>query len=546
MPAPAHLHVLHGDNTTPLHPTADVARANLAELLRRHDMPLNTRCGQRGLCDGCLVELVAGELRATRDGTRIAAEDLTEPLRACDHRLDPEAGPVTIRIPERSAMSHAPQVLTDFKINVPWANDPLDPHDDRRLAIAIDVGTTTVVVLLVDRLTGKTIARHSDFNRQIHFADDVLSRINLCSSSSDMLGELHRALIDKTLKPLLQRALVDEHASASDVGCITVAGNTTMLHLLAQVDPSPMGFAPFTPAFTRHTTLSPESLGIPDLTAAVHLLPSAAAYVGADITAGVLASRLAYEDGPSLLVDAGTNGEIVLTANGRLLGCATAAGPAFEGAGLTSGMRASSGAISHVYLGRNGQPLDVEVIGEGKPVGLCGSAYLDLLAEGIRHGWLNYKGRIETSAAESLGLTLREMNGYGTAVRIAKGLGNKDVLFAETDIANLLQAKAAIAAGIITLLEQVGMQQCDVQRVYLAGGFGMHMRVDSAIDCGLLRGFEPAQVELVGNTSLAGAYLALVDRGALRDMQRIADRMQLIELNLDPNFEMTYIEQLML
>lgn len=539
------LHVVQGDRSSTLKLRPADATLSLTEILRRYDLPLNTRCGQRGLCDGCLVDVKQGRVLC-EGGSPREAGDLSESVRACECRIDPTTQELTLHVPDRSALSHKPQVLTDFKINVPWANDPLEADHPGRLGVAIDLGTTTVVLLLVDRFTGQVLARYSDFNRQIHLADDVLSRINLCSSSPGMLAELHDSVVKKTVAPLLHRAMAEHHATPADLGCMTVAGNTTMLHLLAQVDPTSMGFAPFTPTFTRHTRLDAAELGIIDRPVAVHLLPSAAAYVGADITAGILASRLAYDQGPCLLVDAGTNGEIVLNADGTLLGCATAAGPAFEGAGLISGMRASSGAISHVRFGEGDTPLAYEVIGDGQPVGLCGSAYIDLLAEGVHHGWLSPTGRIVSAVVQSMRLPSINMNGYGQAIRVAKGLGNKDVLLAETDIANLLQAKAAIAAGILTLLKQAGITQRDIHTLYLAGGFGMHMNIANAIGCGLLPGFTVKQVELVGNSSLAGAYLAMLDCGALGEMQRIADRVRIVELNLDPDFEMTYIEQLIL
>jgi uncharacterized 2Fe-2S/4Fe-4S cluster protein (DUF4445 family) len=539
------LHVVQGDRSSTLKLGPADVPLSLTEILRRYDLPLNTRCGQRGLCDGCLVDIKQGRVRCNGGSVR-EASDGGESVRACECRIDTTTPELTLHVPARSAMTHTPQVLTDFKINVPWANDPLEADHAGRLGVAIDLGTTTVVVLLVDRFTGQILARYSDFNRQIHYADDVLSRINLCASSFGMLAELHDSVVRKTIAPLLHRALAEHHATPADLGCITVAGNTTMLHLLALVDPTPMGIAPFTPSFIRHTRLDAAELGMIDRPVAVHLLPSAAAYVGADITAGMLASRLAYDQGPCLLVDAGTNGEIVLNANGGLLGCATAAGPAFEGAGLVSGMRASSGAISHVRFGEGDTPLVYEVIGDGQPVGLCGSAYIDLLAEGVRHGWLSHTGRIASDIAHAAHLALKPINGCGHAMRVAKGLGNKDVLLAETDIANLLQAKAAIAAGILTLLRQAGITQRDIHTLYLAGGFGMHMNIANAIGCGLLPGFTVEQVELVGNSSLAGAYLAMLDRGALNEMQRIADRVRIIELNLDPDFEMTYIEQLAL
>lgn len=529
--------------------SASETRLRLSDLLRRHHLPLNTRCGQRGLCDGCIVELVAGKVIHHVTGETLAPQSQPVAIRGCEYRLAETSA--RIHIPSRALLSHEPQVVSDFKINVPRAHDPLwsdsktaTPTSTRNLGAAIDIGTTTVALLLVDLSNGEIVATASDFNHQMHFGDDVLTRINLCASDPTMLRQLQDAIVKQTVEPLLREVLAQAKANTEALRCLTVAANTTMLHLFAGADPTPMGHAPFTPVFVEHRALPlamfPFSFVDDRSQCAVHLLPSAAAYVGADLTAGIFSSGQIYDEGPSLLVDAGTNGEIILKHGGRLLGCATAAGPAFEGAGLTNGIRACHGAISHVRFSRNPFTLHTEVIGNTKPIGICGSAYVDLLAEGRRWGVLSGIGRIEDAASIRIA-----QDGYA-ALRIAKAQGNRDIIVTEVDIARLLQAKAAIAAGILTLLARENLKPADIKTLYLAGGFGLHMNVENAIACGLLPGLRREQVQLVGNTSLAGAYLALLDRGALDEMIRISPKIEIVELNLDPNFESRYIDQLSL
>jgi uncharacterized 2Fe-2S/4Fe-4S cluster protein (DUF4445 family) len=394
--------------------------------------------------------------------------------------------------------------------------------------VAIDIGTTTVAVMLVALDDGRIVARAADFNKQMHLGDDVATRIGLCATDKTNLPQLQDAIVNQTLAPLIADCLHRAGAQPTDLVCLSVAGNTTMLHLFAGADPSPMGIYPFAPQFLEHRALNLPAFG----NASVHLLPSAAAYIGADITAGVFASGLAYDDGPSLLVDVGTNGEIVLKAGNQMLGCATAAGPAFEGAGLTNGIRAGDGAIQKIHFGPNAAPI-IDIIGGGPPIGVCGSAYVDFLAEGRKAGLLTPTGRFD----------LAGLNG---SLRLGVGLGGKDVVISETDTAHLLQSKAAIGAGIQTLLARAGLEPADIKKVYMAGGFGMHLNIANAIACGLLPGFAPSQVEVVGNTSLAGAYLALLDCGALDEITRVAKRIEMIELNLDPQFEERYIENLCL
>jgi uncharacterized 2Fe-2S/4Fe-4S cluster protein (DUF4445 family) len=278
---------------------------------------------------------------------------------------------------------------------------------------------------------------------------------------------------------------------------------------------------------------------------AVHMLPGAAAYIGADIVAGVLASGLAADAGPSLLIDIGTNGEIVLKKGDELLGCSTAAGPAFEGVGLRCGMRAQEGAISHLKLGAD-YAAELSVIGDKSPAGLCGSAYIDFLSEARRVGLLNERGRlaVEPRPAGTSGPVV--LPGIGKGVALAVAGDGHPIVVTEADVGKLLPAKAAIAAGVQTLLETVGLRPADIARLYLAGGFGLHLDVPAAIACGLLPGFSVEQIVSVGNTSLGGAYLALVDAHLLVEMERVRQRIRIIELNRAPGFESRFVRNMRL
>jgi uncharacterized 2Fe-2S/4Fe-4S cluster protein (DUF4445 family) len=500
----------------------------LTDVMRRENLPLNTRCGERLLCKSCTVEVLL-------DG-----EWCPEP--ACTLTLNRD---MRVRIPQHAMLAYNPQILTDYRVNVPYAYDPF--LGKIGLAAAIDIGTTTVALSLVDLTSGAVVATTTAFNRQMHFGDDVLTRINLCLTDPNSLGDLQSAIVTETLLPLLEAALTASGRNLSEVKGYLLAGNTTMLHLLAGVDPSPMGMSPFTPRFINHVERTSDELGLIPNSIPVHLLPGSAAYVGADITGGVLASGLVYEDGPSLLVDVGTNGEIVLKLGDRMYGCATAAGPAFEGSGLKCGIRAGDGAISHVCI--QSDPFEVinEIIGppRTKPIGICGSAYIDFLAQGFQAGLLNASGRLQASALpEDESRIIR--GDYGNEFILGIGQGRRQITVSEPDIARLLQAKAAIAAGIMILLGRIGVKPAEVKTLYLAGGFGMHLNIENAILCGLFPGFRMDQIQLVGNTSLAGATLSAIDSSVLRELDRIGREIEIVELNLDPEFEDTYIDQLQL
>ena len=519
------------------------AALRVSELLARRGFPLNTRCGGRGLCGGCEVELRKGSLFRVADGARVAA-DATALVKSCQMRLGGE--PIELGLPARSLLRHEPAVVSEFRLNIPWARDPLVPG--ARFGAAVDVGTTTVALLLCDLATGGVIGEASAFNAQIRFGEDVLTRIQLCSTDPEALGQLQRAVAIETITPLLLDACRQSGVAPRDVGGMTIAANTTMLHLLAGVDPTPMGVHPFRPAFLEHRTYSPRDLGLDfgDGTAQLHLLPGPAAYVGADLAAGIVATGMLYDDGPALLVDVGTNGEIIAKVGDRLVGCATAAGPAFEGAGLTGGTRAVRGAIERVRLQSEPFVAELGVIGAtDRPLGICGSAYVDFLWEARRGGILQTSGRFDGGFCSRAGDVV-QADAQGRKLRLHPRGASGPIWISELDIARLLQAKAAIAAGISTLLHLLGTATREVKRLYLAGGFGLHLSLEHAIGCGLLPGFVAEQIQVVGNTSLGGAFLALNDRSLLEEMTTACRTMEAIELNLQPGFEDAYIDQLVL
>jgi uncharacterized 2Fe-2S/4Fe-4S cluster protein (DUF4445 family) len=515
----------------------------LSAVLGREGYPLNTRCGERGLCGGCEIGLIEGSLRRMADGEPVHAGGAAH-VKACQVRLG--AGDVELAVPVRSLMSHEPSVVAEFRLNIPWGCDPLVPG--ARYGAAVDVGTTTIALLLCNLATSAVIGAASAFNAQIRFGEDVLTRIQRCSGDPDALGRLQRAVAAETIAPLLRDACRQSGVAPGEVDAMSVAGNTTMLHLLAGVDPTPMGVHPFRPTFLEHRTLRPRDLGLEfgGAAARVHLLPGPAAYVGSDLAAGIVATGMLYDDGPVLLIDVGTNGEIIAKLGGRLVGCATAAGPAFEGAGLTSGTRAVKGAIERVRLRTEPFAADLGVIGGAdQPVGICGSAYIDFLCEARRKGILQPSGRFDAAFCSREADAVRA-DAHGRKLMLHARGASGPIWISELDIARLLQAKAAIAAGTSTLLQMLGVAPREVKRLYLAGGFGFYLSLEHAIGSGLFPGFAADQIQVVGNTSLGGAYLALNDRSLLDEMAAACRSMEPIELNLQPGFEDAYIDNLIL
>ncbi len=537
----------------------------LSTVLRRAGIALNTRCGERGLCESCIVRPSQGSLSNLASGATVDARFAAD-IRACQHRLNGDAH-CRIEIPDRSLLHQRASVVTEFHAPTLASFDPIwrtDADFDgatwlpakrsrvpaRPLGVAIDIGTTTVVVLLVDLKDGTILSRSSDFNQQMRLGDDVLTRITLASDPASLI-EMRRAIVEDTLVPLILSAVQIAEASPGDVVCGTVAGNTTMLHLLMGVDPTPMGVVPFTPAFINHRIAWGDPLAdlgrSSGLDLQLHLLPGCSAYVGADISSGMIATPLLASPPPSLLLDVGTNGEMVLRLDqDRLFGCATAAGPAFEGSGLTCGTRAVDGAITHINISLNPLDLKLRQIGTGKPIGLCGSFYIDFLAQGRRAGLLDPGGRYVDQVVKDHPDRFVPTECSGRAMKVARGIGGIDLIVSEGDIAKLLAAKAAIAAGLKTMMCEAGIVAADIQRLYLAGGFGLHLDRNSAIACGMLPDFTEHQISVVGNSSLAGAWMCLCSADALKNAITVSRNVTILELNRHESFEDFYIDMLAL
>ena len=504
---------------------ADRLERTLAEILASSGYPLNTRCSQRGLCRGCHVVLKG---------------DPPHDLLACQHHLE-DGQSVKISIPGRSLLSHPPSVVSDFQTGVPVGSDPIFTEPGT-LGVAVDIGTTTVAMLLAELASGKVLAKASALNAQVSQGDNVLTRIQLCQDDKAQIDLLKEDFWSRTFHPLLKDLLKEAGASIGDISGVVVAGNTTMLHLACGTDPTPLGTVPFTPAFLDQREFCGDEFGLPrDLR--VIFLPGISAYVGADISAGAACCGVRYGEFPQLLVDVGTNGEILLCGPAGHLACATAAGPAFEGCGLLCGMRAARGVVGKISLRSGPLGADFDTIGGpcDAPHGITGSAYVDFLAEGRKIGLLTENGRFDKNLVGDFPEHFRKEEN-GLSFLLSPHL--PDLRIGEVDVALLLQAKAAIAAGIGTLLELQNIPPSGIGRLFLAGGFGLHLSIPNAIACGLLPGFRADQISAVGNTSLGGAYLAMLDRSLTAEMGDI--QVETVELNLDPGFEDRYLDHLSL
>jgi uncharacterized 2Fe-2S/4Fe-4S cluster protein (DUF4445 family) len=400
--------------------------------------------------------------------------------------------------------------------------------------LAIDVGTTTVTVYLVDLLTGQVVDTAAEYNGQIARGEDVISRV-IYAGKNGGLGELHE-LVRGTINALIARLVARCHVSGDRLYKATVAGNTIMLHLLLGLPPASIRLAPYIPVANHPLPALASEIGL-DLhpLASIDCLAGVASYVGADITAGVLATGLAEAEALTLFIDVGTNGEIVLGNRDWLITCACSAGPAFEGAGVVCGMRATRGAIEEVWINQATHEPTYRVIGGSRPRGLCGSGLIALLAE------LHITGIIDKSGKFKLDLgTPRVRTGDHGAEYVvawaAETADGCDIVLTTVDIDNLIRAKGAIFAGFAVLAQSVGLSLDSVERLLIGGAFGKYINVEKAVQIGLLPDMPWERFSFLGNTAVLGAYLALLSRSARAQVRAIAAKMTYLELSADNTF----------
>ncbi len=415
-------------------------------------------------------------------------------------------------------------------------------HEDEYAPLwgcAVDIGTTTVTLWLVDLVTGQVKAQVAEYNGQISRGEDVVSRIIYAAKKSGG-DELRQRVLD-TINGLLELAckrvkLPEGNLTPEQLVKATIAGNSTMMHLLLGIPASNIRLSPFITAVNQPPTSTAREVGLnisPE--AVVDCLPGVASYVGADITAGVLSSGLDNAENVTLFLDVGTNGETVLGNRDWLVTCACSAGPAFEGAGVVNGMRATTGAIEEVWINSETLEPTYRVIGGGKPKGICGSGLISLLSEAFLTGILDKGGNVNLTAGSS---RVRE-GAHGGEYVVAWGAeteSGEDIVITRVDIDNLLRAKAAIYAGFTVLAENVGIPLETTDKVLVGGSFGKYINVEKAVQIGLLPDMEWNRFEFLGNTSVKGAYYALLDWRKRERISEIAKRMTYIELSADNSF----------
>jgi uncharacterized 2Fe-2S/4Fe-4S cluster protein (DUF4445 family) len=410
--------------------------------------------------------------------------------------------------------------------------------------IALDIGTTTLALYLVDISTGKIIEYESDYNPQIRFGEDIINRI-VYSTKKDGLKKLHTAIIGH-IELLISRILDKTQILPEDISVMFVSANSTMMHIFYGVSPKFLREEPYITTVNEFPASLARDIEINIIKdAMVYSMIGVASYLGGDITSGVIATNISKRGDLSLLIDMGTNGEIVIGNKDWMIGCSCSAGPAFEGGGVKCGMRAAQGAIEKIKIEPKTYKCFFEVIGGSKPSGICGSGLLDLLGEMYLRSVIDRKGKFNKEINNPF---LKNIdNEYRYVIAQSKDSTSiQDIYITEIDINNLIRAKAAIYSGIKTLIEEVGLKISDIDLIFIAGGLGKNINIHNAINIGMLPDIEINKYHFMGNTSLMGAYLCLLSQNKHKYMKELSGKITYLELSGNVKFMDRYVAGLFL
>ena len=393
--------------------------------------------------------------------------------------------------------------------------------------LAVDYGSTTIVMQLVDQVTGNVIAEEKTVNRQVQYGTDILTRITYVMEDPARSADLHRATAD-TFQSLISVLTEKTGIDCKTLPAMVISGNTTMIHFLLKLDAWTVFASPYAPVCNAPGFRLGAELGL-DFDGIVYLMPAASNYIGGDITSGLLQLQIHNSDKTCLFFDIGTNGELVIGNKEWMMAGAGAAGPALEGYISQFGMRAADGAIDHVKI--SGQELTYTTIGNKPPVGICGSGIIDLLAQMRLNGWIDMAGDLNPEASANI----RKIDGQWVAL-YAETIDGQPLYFSQSDIAQYLDTKAAAYTMVECLLDMVGATMNDIDTLYLSGAFPAHSDLEAAITIGIFPDIPREKYRCIPNTSLDGARLLLTDRTMLTQVNMLSEELHCVQFASVPDF----------
>jgi len=415
---------------------------------------------------------------------------------------------------------------------------------NRLYGLALDIGTTTLVMYLVDLEDGKILGSESEYNPQIRFGEDIINRI-VYANREGGLKKLKEVVTD-SVNNLIWRLLLVSKVEPDDIVSVMVSGNSTMMHLFYEVCPKYIREEPYVTVANRFSDCKAQDIGLKHIrNAYTYSMQGVASYLGGDITSGILATGMNHEQDLALFIDLGTNGELVVGNCEWMMGCSCSAGPAFEGGGVKCGIRAIDGAIEKVYIDQDTFRCQVSTIGGSRARGICGSGLIDIIGEMYLKGVIDRKGRFHRDIGNRY-LKEEDGNWRYTLIEASDSATGSEIYISEVDIDNLMRAKAAVYAGIKTLLEEVDLSVYDLEKVYIAGGLGKNLNIGNAIVIGMLPDINIDRYFFMGNTSITGAYISLLSGKKYRQSIALAEAITYMELSVNMKFMDRYVAGLFL
>jgi len=496
-----------------------LAGTKLIDAAGMADIILNSSCGGIGTCRKCAVFI----------------KPENEEVLACQYSVQSD---LIVDIP--SASRFFEQKILEHGITKNIQIEPANTYGTSAYGCAIDVGTTTIVIKLIDLNTGNCLATQATFNPQIKFGDDVISRITY-ADTDEKLNELNSVLVN-SINKLIKDACLKANVNQENIYEVTVVGNTAMNHIFLKLPIKQLGQAPYTAYSVDAFDVPAAKMGIkinPD--ANIHTVENIAGFVGSDTTAVALAVDIDTANEMTLVVDIGTNGEIILGTHEKLYSASCAAGPALEGARILQGSRAVAGAIESVVI--NDNDIDVEVIGNKPAASICGSGLIDAVAVMLNLGVIDFSGRflekneLSENLSENIKKRLIEKDGFPAFILTFNEKDNTpSVILTQQDIRQMQLAKAAIRAGIKLLQNKFSIKDDDIRHILMAGAFGNYIRRESALRIGLLPTVPIERIKFVGNAACSGAQMVLLSKSERIRCGKIAKKIQYIEIAHDPQF----------
>lgn len=515
---------------------------NILELAQNAGISIDAPCSGNGTCGKCRVRVISGAVEMEKN-PRLSDEDYKDQWRlACQSKV---TGDAVIWVPAsasafksdiKTADLSSPEELARYEkaLEKIFAAGISRGTKEKGVGIAIDIGTTTVTAAMLDLESGKVLSKASLGNGQIKYGADVINRI-MAQAKEGGVDKLRRAVREETIVPMVNTLIENSGRAEDEITRYVIAGNTTMEHLFLGVDGETIRLEPYIPAFLEREGDTAGSCGLPGhKDAKVIFAPNVGSYVGGDITAGVLDSMLWDSDEMSLFIDLGTNGELVYGNRDYMLCCACSAGPAFEGGDISCGMRATGGAIDTFEIEDGTFEPHYTVIGDKKPIGLCGSGLISIISELFRTGAVNAKGKF---VGQSPRIRYDEdgLGSYCFAYEEESGTG-KEISINESDLDNFIHAKGAIFSAIRTMLISLDMSVDFIDRIIIAGGIGSGINIEKSISIGMLPKVPLEKYTYIGNSSLTGACAMLLSDEATEKVFDIGRNMTYIELSTEPKY----------